>query len=153
MSYIRCLSNPEGLYAWSDGKTTHLWHKVKPPLSSGEKPGKKFPSYEILVPTKIFDKVCCLWDDCEQPASHRGARAEEVYVYTKTGKKVPNLSLKKMIQDKRAREMLVKFSYKGRFFMMWTVTWEYVVRSAMRQRDWQRQDRKKRQKAKDKKRK
>ena len=135
MSYIRCLSNPEGLYAWSDGNTTHLWHNVKRPLSSGEKPNKKFPSFEILVPTKIFDKVCFLWDECEQPASYRGARAEEVYVYTKTGKKVPSKqSLKKFFKDKRASRVLIKFSYKGQFFMMWDVTWEYVVRSAVRQR-------------------
>lgn len=137
MSYIRCLSNPERLYAWSDGHTTHLWHDVKKPLSSGEKPNKKFPGYEILVPTKIFDKVCFLWNDFEQPASYRGARAEEIYVYTKTGKKVPEQPLKKFLKDKKPREMLIKFSYKGQFFMMWDVTWEYVVRSAVRQRDFE----------------
>jgi hypothetical protein len=148
VSYIRCTSNPEGLYAWSDGHTTHLWHNVKKPLSSGKKPNEKFPSHEILVPTKIFDKVCALWDECEQPASYRGARVEEVYVYTKTGKKVPEQPLKKFFKDKRAREMLIKFSYKGQFFMMWNVTWEYVVRSAVRQLDWQRKDKKKRRRAK-----
>ena len=141
MSYIRCLSNPESLYAWSDGETTHLWHNVRKPLSSGERPGKDFPSCEILVPTKIFDKVCSLWDECEQPASFRGARAEEVYVYTKTGEKVPVLPLKKFFKDKRPREMLIKFSYKGRFFMMWNVTWEYVVRSAVRQLGWEKERR------------
>lgn len=137
MSYIRCLSNPEGLYAWSNGQTVHLWHNVKKPLSSGSRPNEKFPSYEILVPEKIFHKVCFLWgEDFERPVSFRGARVEEVHVYTKTGKKVPDLPLVKFLKDRRAKAFLIRFSYKGEFFMMWDVTWEYVVRNAIRQRDW-----------------
>jgi hypothetical protein len=77
MSYIRSLSNPEGLYIWHDvDGTVHILHSVPPPLSSKwprvhgvRAVGKKlvqtrrmvdFPP-EIIVPYRAFRDTCSRW--------------------------------------------------------------------------------------------
>jgi len=153
MSYIRCLSNPEGLYIWaqSDGRTC-ITHNVRAPLSSVEKPKGLV---NIIVPTTAFDRACILWDEGNEPASCRGVRVEEVHVLTKTGKPVPEnffdfgIGSGKLAarMKKNPVELLIKLSYKKEFVFMWRVTWEYIVRHAVLQAEWKREDQDKHRRA------
>lgn len=151
MSYIRCLSNPEGLYIWgqSDGAVV-ITHSVQPPLSSkwprrriyravgkGPKnrmvPTRKFydATPAIKVPIRVFHHVCRKWTaSFEDRVSYRGLTVEEVHVYLDTGKPVPNQTLLQSVWDMdrgRRDAFLIRLSYKGQFFHMWRVTWEYVT--------------------------
>jgi len=81
MSYIRCLSNPEGLYVWSDGKFANITHHVKPPHSSGK---------DFTIPQKVFERVLKRWVDYYEPAKCAGAIAEELSVDRKTGEVIPS---------------------------------------------------------------
>lgn len=136
MSYIRCLSNPERLYAWHDvDGTVHIHYggpyMVKPPLSKGE---------EMRVPLRTFMHAIKHWDDTgnwEDRTSIRGFTIEEVHIYLKTGKPVPNFKNNKdairYLKDskKHPSEYKIRVSYKGNFIHLWRVTWQYVVNNVM----------------------
>ena len=138
MSYIRCLSNPERLYAWHDiDGTVHLHYggnkAVKPPLSKGE---------EMRVPYKTFIRAVQNWDahgGFEGRTSYRGFTIEEIHVYLKTGKLFDPerwKSASKYIDHsaKNPNEFLIRVSYKGNFIHLWGVTWQYVVNNVMERR-------------------
>ena len=67
MSYIRSTSNPEGMYIWSNGKTTHI--------SVGTRPS-------LLVPHEVWNgflEKCLLleyWEDEER--EYKGLAAKEI---------------------------------------------------------------------------
>lgn len=133
MSFIRCLSNPEGLYVWSDvDGTVHIHYggrkKPKPPLSKGD---------DMRVPYRTFMRVCKKWDGWEDDVRVNGFRVKEEHVFLKTGKPVPsdlyaNVTAYAKHMDKHPAEYLIRVSYKGNFVYLWRVTWQYVVSNAVR---------------------
>lgn len=120
MSYIRPGSNPEALYIWgSDRGRVSICHNVRRPLAS-----KTNELFE--VPCHVFEGLCRKWAKAfDERATYRGATAERVHVLLHTGKPVPKKH--NPFRSKAKTEFLIKFSYGGHFFHMWTVTWEYVV--------------------------
>lgn len=68
MSYIRCLSNPEGLYVWADcDGTTYFW------IGGEENDDKSC----IRIPNHHFVKVCEKWYEGEDPLSYKGVKVYE----------------------------------------------------------------------------
>lgn len=127
MSYIRSLSNPEGLYIIGSSKGIDIWHTVKPPLSS--KWPKSGETPWINVPTYVFHHVLNRWaEGFRDKVSYRGLVVEEVQVCPTTGKPPKPQSLTKMLDPRTPRsEFLIRLQYKEQFFHMWRVTWEYIV--------------------------
>lgn len=139
MSYIRCLSNPEGLYAWSDGRTVNISHGVKKPHSSGR---------SFTIPQGVFDGLLKKWANWTEPAMVRGAVAEELHVDEKTGRVIPEWKpcgrgckpvgkngfipcrrcARKQHKDVRRGRFVVRLSYRSDFVDLWRVTWDYMTR-------------------------
>lgn len=128
MSYIRALSNPEGLYIFSDGKYTQIWHNVLFPLAS--KPAKKAFCLGFSVPSKIFDGGLKLWikDFGIYGINYKGFKIEEQHIYLNTGKLVPARSIEGLFGDKKKSAFLIKFSYGKHFVFMYSVTAHYIAR-------------------------
>jgi len=150
MSYIRSTSNPERLYIYATiDNTVHIHHGVRPPLSS---PWKKQFLYKtvskgdkkrrvktgqryaepplIVVPTHIFEHVCRRWRETygQEHVAYRGLVVEEVHIHTDTGRPVPkNQRRLAGLAEMLRRAFLIRLAYKGQFFCMWRVTWEYVT--------------------------
>jgi hypothetical protein len=134
MSYIRCISNPEGLYIWHDfdGDVKITWSNVKPPLSYNVK-DKKWPIPMMSVPVRVFQSACKKWDEHPYNAVNvKGFTVEEIHVNVKTGKRIKEKEFIKII-NKVKSEFLVRIAYKKKFVYLWPVTWDYVVNSALRQ--------------------
>ena len=123
MSYIRCLSNPERVYAWAeDDGYVHITHAVAPPLAS-----KSGLGTELLVPSKLFEDACVEWERCGR-FSRRGLVIREVSVSLKTGRPMPaSMSFREQVERHGEFEWFVRFQYKKRFFHMWRVTWDYIA--------------------------
>lgn len=134
MSYIRSTSNPERLYVWADvDGTVHLHYggpyRVKPPLSKGE---------ELRVPYKTFVRAVRHWDESGRYKTDiNGFKIEEIHVYLKTGKRVPEFKNNKDAiryldeVKKKPSEYKIRVSYRGNFIHLWSVTWQYVVNNVM----------------------
>lgn len=138
MSYIRCLSNPEALYVWSDGKKTHITHNVKSPHSSGR---------DFTIPHKAFERVLKLWAQYHEPSRCGGVIAQELHIDKKTGKIIPRWKpckrgckpqgrnawipckrcWKRDVKGSRRGEFLIRLSYKNDFVNLWRVTWDYMT--------------------------
>lgn len=146
MSYIRCLSNPEGLYVWADtrGTVTLNYNVGKGLASPAAKP--RDPA-QFSLPRHVFEHVARRWEanGREGPVEFRGCRVEEVYVFRKTGKVVPDeeRTIERTIMDSRRRETLVRFSYGESFVHMWRVTWAYIVANVVERRRPKRRAKKK----------
>jgi len=110
MSYIRYLSNPEGLYIWGDGKNVNF-------TLASEK--------EILtMPQKTFDKLIKKYiKSYGDDISYRGASIKEVFV--KNNKMNPKPFWK--IVGKYDGNYQMRLSYKNWHIDMWLVTWEYII--------------------------
>jgi len=137
MSFIRSFSNPENLYVVALEDGINLMHRVKPPLASAwPKDGN---NALMIVPHLPFWAVCQLWEagGMDPPpgkdgqwATHQGFTAEEIHVYTDTGKPVTGRMPFTALFTSRPHEWLVRLSYRRQFVFLWRVTWEYVVRDA-----------------------
>lgn len=139
MSYIRCLSNPEALYIWSDGKTVSIWHAVKKPHSSGANFG---------VPDPIFTRCLKLWREFHEPATYKGMKVEELSVDVRNAEIIPNqkpcrrgckrvgrngyIPCKRcharMFRNVRKSRYVIRLSYGKHFVDMWRVTWDYIAK-------------------------
>jgi hypothetical protein len=144
MSYIRCHSNPEGMYIYgnADGMieiySGRGWHLSNIGPDQEEDRG-------MYVPGKTFYEMCkkanhpSIYDE-ESPYEIDGFRVEEVLIYLKTGKRVPNRGEKisKNFFSKRAAETIyaIKLSYKHKYVFMYLVTWEYIRRNALASERW-----------------
>lgn len=128
MSYIRCWSNPDGLYIYESSNGIEVHHTVKPPLAS-----KYDPNYRsvMTIPTKAFKKACYMWTDWHTKVKIGDLTIEETHIYTKTGKLVHPDG--KSINDSRPTDFKIKLQYKNRFVYLWIVTWEYVVKHVVAQ--------------------
>jgi hypothetical protein len=138
MSYIRCTSNPEGLYIYEghayprDRKlyVTIYWTQPKP-LSSGKR-------HQIVVPARLFHEAARRWYPGHKSYkgyySKDGFSVKEELIYMKTGKKVPakiTKSMSKWMADKKRAEFQIKISHKKEFVFIYNVTWAYVVENVM----------------------
>lgn len=146
MSYIRCLSNPDGLYAFInvEGFAEISWGP-KPPFACRDfqKTGKP-----MRVPVRVFENVARKWaDGWQDRVSFKGFTAEEIHIYEKTGKVMPGDLKKYLSEFKRGvkTRFVVKLSYKRDWVYLWRVTWEYVARniqdSYVNDKKWRRRKR------------
>lgn len=141
MSYIRCLSNPECLYIWSDGQRVHVSHNVKPPHSSGR---------AFTIPDGAFNACTRKWNRWLDPAKSGDVVAQEVNVDRRTGEAIPDWKLcprckevprkrgkiqswspcrkcsRQHMRDAKRGDFRIRLSYKDDFVNLWRVTWEYV---------------------------
>lgn len=67
MSYIRSLSNPEGLYVWSCDEATHVWF-----TENGDY------NRDMVIPQKTFDHILKRYNKGHTEIKFRGARLREV---------------------------------------------------------------------------
>lgn len=110
MSYIRCLSNPEGIYIWGDGKQTNI--------TIADTGIHKY------IPQKIFDGLLKKYNKQfgSTPIKYRGAKIDEIFV--ESGKKQTKIEKQLGIKDGKYQYRL---SYKNWYIDMWQVTWEHIA--------------------------
>lgn len=138
MSFIRCLSNPEGMYVFGSTSGVEFysgqgWHL------SNIGPDRE-PDRGMIVPYNVFYKACKLAEyvTADEPVEVDGFKIEEQVIYTKTGRLVPNrpftvASMKRRMSGRAAETMwAIKVSYKGKYVFMWRVTWDYIRSDACR---------------------
>ncbi len=131
MSYIRSGSNPEGLYIFSTQGPKGRLH-VEVLVGWFHKLTNITNDSPMLVPQGVFDRAAVMWDDDGEKASYKGFKVEEVHVYEDDGSPVPKKrSIKASLEDKRRSFFGVKVSYKGKWVIVWRVTWAYVVRNVL----------------------
>ena len=125
MSYIRCLSNPEGLYIYGTHKDLIcIHHNVPAPLSSGLNDGQGF----FTIPELHFTKAIKYWKQGRKYCKG-GFLVEEEHIYLDTGMMVPERTIENMIAEKRPTSYRIRLQYRSDFVYLWRVTWEYVVRN------------------------
>ncbi len=143
MSYIRCLSNPEGLYIWGGCDGTHIWE------------GKK---QSVVVNSKHFDgllekAVKTGWYPGDEPLRVGSLKVEEVFVNKgkredwgapmkdrayriRMNKKFPGSKIQIdgykhkpcWYQPGDFKVLLTVKTKKGvKKFYMWVVTWMYLL--------------------------
>jgi hypothetical protein len=110
MSYIRGLSNPEGLYIWGDEEKVTV---TKGSETIGYIP---IPIFNGLI-RKYIRGYC---EDCK----YKGAEIKEVLV--KNDIELPDEEFDK---DPSVANFKMKLSYDNWSVIMWYVTWYYIARS------------------------
>lgn len=133
MSLIRSTSNREGLYVTGGwGQPIEIRSGRDWELSNT---GPDNPA--LVVPSRAFLRVCRLaGPHITDAVEVDGFRAEEVYVYTRTGRPVPDRHgfARSMLRGGAApRDFMIRLSYKDRFVLVYRVTWEYLRREALAQ--------------------
>lgn len=134
MSYIRAGSNPEGLYAFS---TDNDKGKAVVELIPGWRYKLANCNNEtpMLVPQAVFDKAVKLWDNRgEDRVNYKGFSIREVYVFADDGSPVPKDFCP--FESKREAGFLIRLSYKGKWMLLWKVTWAYVVHNVLSEFRW-----------------
>lgn len=146
MSLIRSTSNREGLYVTGGwGQPIEIMSGRGWELSNI---GPNNPA--LVVPSRAFLRVCRLaGPHITDAVEADGFRAEEVYVYTRTGRPVPELrhgvTRSTFRGDAAPRDFMIRLSYRDRFVLVYRVTWEYLRREALAQDKEERAERQKRQ--------
>ena len=114
MSYIRCLSNPEGLYIWGDGKYINI-----------AKGGEDLKYIPQLTFDGLLRKYHREGSWCVQgyPITYRGATIEEVHIES-------NKKITKFEKELKFRLGIFQYrlSYKDWHIDMWQVTWEHIAK-------------------------
>ncbi len=121
MSYIRCTSNPEGLYAFGTMIRGRPYMQVY----------AFAPRDGMLVPWAVFRRACVL---AEKRATAyygsevciRGFRIRRIHADPMTGKIVPEVTSIGIRRDRGEEQ--VEMSYRGKRFWCWVVTWRYIER-------------------------
>jgi len=145
MAYIRCLSNPEGMYIYGGADGVWINHNVLPPLASKEVDDGCSPHF--VVPSRDFDRVGLKWDkewDLDGPVRSGKFAAREVHVYLDTGKPIEKDWDKRFFRKgykRRPSAFLIRLSYGRHFVMLWRVTWEYIVQSIVGHNRWDKEER------------
>lgn len=132
MSYIRATSGPEGLYAFqaADDRGRMKVHMI---------PGHAWPltnasnDHPILVPPATFEKAVGRWEECsdgEDGVREQGLEIREVHVFADDGKPVPK-NFNALAKDARKAEFMIRVSFRGRWVLLWRVTWAYVVHNVL----------------------
>lgn len=122
MSYIRSLSNPEGLYITGTFIRGHAYVDVM---------GRA----QVCIPLRVFHEACTRWNRCsceENGVAVRGLTIRERYLNPKTGKPCRHLSLKELASGKKHQgEYQIEINYKGTRFWCWRVTWDCILRGVL----------------------
>ncbi len=111
MSYIRCLSNPEGLYIWGTDKQLCI--------AEGQLKIKTIPIEIFNCLLKKYHK------NFGENTKYKGASIKEVYI---TDKKKKNPKMLWKYFGKYGGHHKMRLSYKKWHIDMWLVTWEYIAR-------------------------
>ncbi len=132
MSYIRALSNPEGLYAYTDAETKDMVRIHYGGFDGGDR-FCNFPAWPgMLVPRRTFEAACARWVERRpERLSLRGLSIREVRVF-EDGRRVPKGH--KGLGKKRVLH-LVEVRYRRKWMLLWTVTWHYVATNAAKRID------------------
>ena len=119
MSYIRCLSNPEGLYIYGSSRG-----KIE--IATG--------NCEVCsIPRHIFNGIMLRWLNSRSNVSYRGAHLEEVHIerLDSNGKKIPLDDFWAKLSggegDVFERIYQWRLTYKGWSVYMWEVTLFYIA--------------------------
>jgi hypothetical protein len=138
MSFIRSLSNPEGLYIYNTMEDL-VWihHSVKPPLAS--KSSEDHIPHTFSVPERDFLAIGRKWArnfwnyDTDEICRSGKLTVGEVHVFMDTGKKVHKGWVHRHFFERRSRrtEFLIKLAYGKHYVMMWRTTWHYIVHSIL----------------------
>lgn len=143
MSYIRATSNPEGLYVISvnSDKTGRPVVELIPGWEY--KLTNANNDHPMTVPQGVFDELMKAWEngDHEAGVKHKGFVAREVHVYSDDGSLVTAKQSKARVQAQaavdrfhgkpmRKTEHMIRVSYRGRWMLLWGVTWAFVVHNA-----------------------
>lgn len=136
MSYIRCLSNPEGMYVFGttcgSGSSVEIYagHHLKPPFVSHE----DVATLGIIVPGWMFYRACQRWhdgyDDVRITHKAKVLRVYEEFIFVANGVLVPD-DYRGFRQDSRESRFVIRVEYDSRWVRLWDVTWEYIVRNVI----------------------
>lgn len=103
-----------------------ITHGIKAPLASKSR-------QPILVPLRAFKGAVRAWKNSgsDEDVMYRGVRIREVYIYTKTGRRVPKKrTTRQVFADVMKSRYAIRFSYGKHWFCMWRVTWAYIASHA-----------------------
>lgn len=107
-----------------------LVHSVEPPFASNTSADRK---REIIhVPTREFMAVCRAWSRGQENVKRGPLHVYEVHVFEKTGLPVPTMNTS--FSTRTPSTYRVRFEIGKRWFLMWGVTWRYVVQNAVGRR-------------------
>lgn len=120
MSFIRCTSNPEGMY---------VYHHVDGYISMSTSPFNF--EKELKIPPRNFYHVCKRYDKYGfNQVKYGDFEVREVQIYEKSGE-----IIKKEIDFLHERKKIgyrMAIIWKGEIkFLLWRVTWDYIARYAI----------------------
>lgn len=142
MSYIRCLSNPEGLYIigtycnFGKGRSRpgiQAWigHDFKLTNLNETECGS------MIVPMAAFLGVVKRCDGGYTDVTHRGFSAKEVHVFEDDGSDLPAdwdclKDVRENLEGRPTRKTRygIRLSYGDKWMVLWRTTWAYVVHNA-----------------------
>jgi hypothetical protein len=133
MSYIRCTSNPEGLYVWPDKTHVNIWASTKRPLASHAPHSDA--SYKFRVPTKVFVGAMKKWlkDGWPEKMTYKKLTIRHDHIFTATGEIVgKGWFAANWLEDKRRREFLWRIQYGRHWVYLWQTTLYYLAKSAQK---------------------
>jgi len=129
MSYIRCGSNPEGLYIWSSGDLVHICagpSKVKQAANNAQVVSVPTDQFEALL--KNFKST--LQEDLHSEKDHPDLRTEEVWELPDgtIQKDCPNRNIDFESDSYVECDRKIALYYKDELVCtMWRVTWYYIA--------------------------
>jgi hypothetical protein len=134
LSYIRCLSNPEGLYAYGSGDNQVWIHIDETYSSKGHQGTMSIPQDLLTAAIRAFD------EEYDQPIEVGGIRIHEAHVYEdkleeEVGENWSGLEQLRRRADGeevRSTRFGIKLEYDGKWMLLWRVTWEYFARGFTR---------------------
>lgn len=140
MSYIRCLSNPEGLYAFGC-KSDNIPSRciVQLCVRHDYKFTNLVDSELLTVPIGVFFGAVIRSARASENVRHRGFVAKEVHVFTDTGEPVTAdwdahedwSKAEAEGREPRDSRYAIRIEYKGKWMLLWRVTWRYLVENAL----------------------
>jgi hypothetical protein len=139
VSYIRCTSNPEGLYVYEQVQGgVVLWGGLPEPLSRFVMaPRGKEPAV-LVMPVRDFRKLALRWLKDFVDVRVGRLRVREVWIHGPTGRIVSEDRLPANFRKMREHNLHVVLTYGRWRIAMWKVTWDYVCWSVERQLAWDR---------------
>lgn len=135
MSYIRCLSNPEGLYIWSDGKMICICHSLQDSIFSNF-PAQKMSPFFAISHDLFHEAVRKWWDAFGDDIVYKDVIIKEEHIHLDDGSIVPLIkstkaALEQLNLPHRQTRFVIRLEYKGQFIRMWFVTWQYIVNNVI----------------------
>ena len=137
MSYIRCLSNPEGAYVYRDCSGHVMFSTSRP------------NNVHWRIPVRHFNEICRKWDNYDRPAKYGEFSVSEAIVWQETQQELTEAQLESLkdvhyMFDSPPREYKVKVTWKGESEFFWPTTWEIIVGRVVRRLAMKKRRKKKR---------